>query len=123
MGMAQPYDGPSTASFGNGFSNTFGTPTYVPAPERARRIVLPRAKVDPSRFRCVVTWSNYMRYCQHDGCNRVMGRNGTSYSYGSAVYDDPSRDVCARCHRKLQRPSLKKWRAKFSASEASRRSS
>jgi hypothetical protein len=105
MTMAAPFFSPTAIFFTNG---NYGPP-WTPPPERARRIILPRAKMNPSTFTSTVTWSNYMRYCQHDGCNRVIGRNGKSYLYGVAP-GEPKRDVCRRCHRKLQRPSLKKWR-------------
>jgi hypothetical protein len=59
-----------------------------------------------------------MRICEHDGCGRTMGRNGKSYTYGGVFPGEDSRNVCPRCHRKLQRPSLKKWREKFFSDEA-----
>lgn len=107
MTMSEPFFSPTALSF----TNQGSFPPWTPPPERARRVFLPRAKMDPRTFTCVVTWSNYMRYCQHDGCNRVIGRNGKSYSYGVAP-GEPKRDVCQRCHHKLQRPSLKAWRVK-----------
>jgi hypothetical protein len=113
MGMSMPIWS-STAIFDENFSSTavFGGnhgPPWTPPPERARRIVLHRAKVNPKTFTSTTTWSNYMRVCQHDGCGRTMGRNGKSYTYRVAP-DDPRRDVCHRCHRKLQRRNLRAWR-------------
>jgi hypothetical protein len=106
MSMADPFLSSTAMSFSNQ-----GPPfePWTPPPERARRPFQPRAKVNPSTFTATVSWSNYMRVCQHDGCGRTMGRNGKSYCYGVAP-GEPKRDVCRRCHMKLQRRSLKAWR-------------
>jgi hypothetical protein len=111
MMMSDPFFSPTAIQFGNQGPYV----EWVTPPKRARRIDQPRAKVNSKTFTATVSWSNYFRVCQHDGCNRAIGRNGKSYLYGSA-WGEPKRDVCHRCHMKLQRPSRRAWRLKFEAS-------
>jgi len=91
---------PTTFQLGNDYP--YPPVEWVPPPKRARRIRLPRAKVDPRTFTSTVSWSNYFRVCQHDGCNRAIGFHGKSYHYGVAP-GEPKRDVCRRCHMKFYR--------------------